>query len=209
MAIVTGNAKNMPNAISFLSGASDHTNISSMGCAAHTLQLAINTALKEENVQQIIQYSSKIVRHFKHFSVTTQALKRMQEQLSVPKTTLLQSCSKRWNSTYFMLNRLHKNKLSVSNVIADKAITTATVAESLEITERQWKMIKSLLKILKPLQLITNLFCGDSHSPISMVRPLTKKVIEKHLILRGDDDMVLCQLKETLISDITKRFKLD
>ena len=108
-----------------------------------------------------------------------------------------------------MLNRLHKNRLPVSNVIADRAITSATVAESLEITERQWRTIESLLNILKPLQLITTLFCGDSHSPITMVRPLTKKVIEKHIILRGDDDTVLYQLKETLISNITKRFKLD
>ena len=46
VAIVTDNAQNMLNAISFLSGASDHTNISSMGCAAHTLQLAVNKALR-------------------------------------------------------------------------------------------------------------------------------------------------------------------
>ncbi|XP_043258578.1 E3 SUMO-protein ligase ZBED1-like [Colletes gigas] len=209
VAIVTDNAKNMVNAISLLSEVSDNTNIYSVTCAAHSVQLAVNHALKEKTVQQIIDTCSKMVGHFKHSNVAKHALQEKQVQLSLPKNTLIQSCSTRWNSTYFMLDSLYTNRCAISNVIADRAITNARVAQSLEINEKQWTIIESLLNILKPLQIITTLFCGESHSPISMVRPLIKKLIEKHLNLNNDDDTLLCIFKKTIISELTRRFKLE
>ena len=48
MAIVTDNTRNMVNAISLVSS---DTNIYSVTCIAHSLQLAINKILKQNNIQ--------------------------------------------------------------------------------------------------------------------------------------------------------------
>lgn len=70
-------------------------------------------------------------------------------------------------------------------------------------------MDKFLIKYLKPLQVITALFCNEKHSPVSMVRPLLQKVIEKHLSIHETDNEMEIKFKQMLITEITNRFKLE
>lgn len=191
-AIVTDNANNMVNAVSLIS---ETVEINSVTCAAHTLQLAVNKSLKEENIENLIRHCSKVVGHLKHSNVAKKALEKKQEQLQMQKSTLLQCCSTRWNSTFFMLERLYINRYSISNTIADRSVTNTNIAKSLEINESQWERIESLVNVFKPLQIVSTLFCSEGYSPISMVRPLIKKLIEKHLILQNDSDEVINKLK--------------
>lgn len=83
--------------------------------------------LKEKTMQQIIDICSKMVRHFKHSSVAKHVLEQKQEQISLPKSTLIRSCSTRWNAKYFMLDSLYRNRCVISNVIADRVITNTRV----------------------------------------------------------------------------------
>jgi hypothetical protein len=76
------------------------------------------------------------------------------------------------------------------------------------MTESQWARVESLVKRLKPLHIATTVFCGESHSPISIVRPLLTKVLDKHLKLQNGDDEVLTNFKQTLIYEIKHRFDL-
>lgn len=76
----------------------------SVKCAAHSLQLAVNYVLKNENIVNIVKQCNKIVEHFKHSSQTS--LEEKQEILGLTKTTLLQSYKTRWNSVYLMMGRL-------------------------------------------------------------------------------------------------------
>jgi hypothetical protein len=77
------------------------------------------------------------------------------------------------------------------------------------MTESQWARLECLVKHLKPLHIATTVFCGESHSPISIVRPLLKKVLDKHLKLQDYDDEVLTNFKQTLIYEIKYRFDLE
>ena len=108
-----------------------------------------------------------------------------------------------------MLERLYTNRCPISNVLVDRSVTDTFTAQKLEMTESQWARVESLVKHLKPLHIATTVFCGESHSPISMVRPLLKKVLDKHLKLQDDDDEVLTNFKQTLIYEIKHRFDLE
>ena len=50
--------------------------------------------------------SRKLVGHFKHSVVAMTGLRGKQIQLDIPQHHLIQDVATRWNSTYFMLDRL-------------------------------------------------------------------------------------------------------
>jgi len=72
-------------------------------------------------------------------------------------------------------------------------------------------MVKNKIPVilLKPFQVITTLLCGEKHSPTSMVRPLLKKLLDNHLKLQDYDDQSITHFKQTIISVIKERFKLE
>lgn len=136
------------------------------------------------------------------------ALQEKQEQLGLPTMSLLQSCKTRWNSSYLMLERLLQNRIPVMNVLTDRRSTTASVAESLEISEREWTFIEALVALLKPLQMATTVLCGDNSSPVSMVRPVLQKTLQNHMQIRDEDDVMIRNAKEIIANEITQRFDL-
>ncbi|KAL5233952.1 hypothetical protein ACI65C_001362 [Semiaphis heraclei] len=205
MAVVTDNAKNVLNAVNLLDNITEKDDLT---CAAHTLQLAVNNGLKYDKIDSLIQLCSKIVCHFKHSNLASQYLKDKQDQLGLPTESLIQSCRTRWNSIYMMLDRLYKNRCPISNVLADRSLTTAAMAHKFEVTEHQWTDVETLIKLLKPLQIMTTVFCGEKYCSISMVRPLVNAVIEKHLKHNVSDDEITEHFKTTVIRELSDRFKL-
>jgi len=105
-----------------------------------------------------------------------------------------------------MLDRLLINRTSILNVLTDRTVTSLYIAQKLEITESQWLKIEILVSLLKPLFIVTNLFCSENHSPASMVRPLLAQLMENHLKEKENDQNVT-YFKRTIIHEIKERFK--
>jgi len=63
------------------------------------------------------------VGHFKHSVVTTGALREKQRGLNIPQRTLLQDVSTRWNSKYFMYERIAEQQWAIYAVIHDEQVT--------------------------------------------------------------------------------------
>jgi len=80
-----------------------------------------------------------------------------------------------------MLDRLFKSRCPISNVLANRSKTTAAMAHKFEVTEHQWTDVERLIKLLKPLQIMTTVFCGEKYCSSSIVRPLLNAVIQKYL----------------------------
>ncbi|CAI6374553.1 unnamed protein product [Macrosiphum euphorbiae] len=205
LAVVTDNAKNIVNSIPLISSTNEKQ-IFNIKCAAHTLQLAVNHAMKIECISDIINQCNKVVGHFKHSALAVQSLEKRQEQSGLSKTILLQSCKTLWNSVYLMLERLYLNRCAIFNVLTDKNITNRSLAEKLEIKETEWTLIDSLIKVLKPIHMTTTVLCTEKHSPISMIR---KKIIEKHLLHTDDKVTVIQSFKKTIVLELERRFFLD
>jgi len=129
----------------------------------------VNNALKYDKIDNLIQLCSKIVCHFKHSNLASQYLKDKQEQLSMPSESLIQSCKTRWNSIFMILDRIYKNRCPISNILADRSLTTATMAHKFEVSEHQWTNVETLIKLLKPLQIMTTVFCGEKYCSSSIV----------------------------------------
>ncbi|KAK1897841.1 Zinc finger BED domain containing protein 1 [Dissostichus eleginoides] len=74
-------------------------------CYAHTLQLAINDGFKLKPIHHIVAGASRLVSHFHHSTVATQALCQKQVDQTLPDHRLIQYCRTRWNSIYDMFDR--------------------------------------------------------------------------------------------------------
>ncbi|XP_060836456.1 uncharacterized protein LOC132919127 [Rhopalosiphum padi] len=178
IAIVTDNAANVISAVSQLE-LNDNMEKSGLTCAAHSLRLAVNKTLSDDEIQSILMKSSKIVGHFKHSSIAIKALEKMQ-QLNKPKLTLLQYCKTRWNSSFLMLERLYLNRTPIMNVLSDRTITVSSIARKLEMLESEW----SVSIIISTSETIASsyyiFYSGELESFVSMVRPLIHTILTSH-----------------------------
>lgn len=124
----------------------------SICCFAHTLQLIINNSLNRTQVNEILYKCSLMVGHFKHSPIAEQCLHLKQEQLNLPKHKLIQSVKTRWNTTYYMIERLIEQREAISAVINDRKVTTKTQSHKLGTNEEEWEFLEQLKKLFHPLK---------------------------------------------------------
>jgi len=126
-----------------------------MPCMAHTLQLVIKKAY---------------VQHYDHVLTKARRLVKLLRKSSDAVQKLLTKCGKilitdnstRWNSTYYMINRLMDVKLCANEVLADMKIDSLTVAE--------WSKLEEMKNLLQPFATHTDILQTDALS-LSYVIP--------------------------------------
>uniref|UniRef100_H2ZY22 HAT C-terminal dimerisation domain-containing protein n=1 Tax=Latimeria chalumnae TaxID=7897 RepID=H2ZY22_LATCH len=149
-------------------------------CFAHTLQLAINDVFKVSSINCVVGAASRLISHFNHSMVATQALKLKQQQQNLPQHHLMQYCKTRWNSISDMCERLQEQRWAIAAMLFDRSFTKLAEARTLELTDN-WQIIKELLPVLRSLKCATTALCGESEVSISMVYPVTATLLSKHL----------------------------
>ena len=154
VAVVHDNAANMVLASEFLEEWDD------LGCFGHTLQLAVNAGLDLNPVSRLTSVCRKIVGHFKHSVVALGALRERQRGMNIPQHSLLQDVATRWNSTYFMYERLAEQWWAICAVIRDEQVTHSDKG-CLDLKPDQWDLLSQLVTVLKPLQVATTALCQD------------------------------------------------
>ncbi|XP_053346541.1 zinc finger BED domain-containing protein 4-like [Clarias gariepinus] len=92
-------------------------------CAGHTLQLCINSALKQDPICRTVAAARRLVSYFKKSAKATTALQDQQKQQNVPQHKLVQDVVTRWNSVYLMLDRLIEQKGPVSAVLTNESVS--------------------------------------------------------------------------------------
>lgn len=176
------------------------------GCAAHTLQLCINSGLNNvQIISQMIATCRKIVGHFKHSVVAMTGLREKQQQLEVPLHNLIQDVSTRWNSTYFMLERLVEQRVAIYAVIHDPAITKPE-HRHLDLKDAQWEVLSQMVIVLKPLQMATTVFSSDLNVSCSIIYPVINGLLSNHLIVGQDDVPPVKRFKEIVAGELQRRF---
>ncbi|XP_041566010.1 E3 SUMO-protein ligase ZBED1-like [Drosophila elegans] len=107
--IVTDNASSMLKACDLL-------HIRNLPCFAHTINLVVQDALKVDDpvLQALFTKCKSIVRFFKQNTISNEKLKLAQEGSEY---TLLQETPTRWNSFYFMIERIIKMNVAIAKVL--------------------------------------------------------------------------------------------
>ena len=75
-------------------------------CFSHTLQLGIEKAMKLPQVAKALARCRRLVGHFNHSAKSSYLLKKKQDDLHHVKHSLIQDVVTRWNSAYYMVERV-------------------------------------------------------------------------------------------------------
>ncbi|GBP64668.1 Zinc finger BED domain-containing protein 4 [Eumeta japonica] len=120
-------------------------------CFIHLLQRVITESLKcQPDLMEMLAASRRIVTHFNHSALAQEKLKAIQKELNLPEHQLVQYVSTRWNSTYYLQERLLEQKRAVSLYIADHDKLS-------NLTPHQWNLMEQCISLLKPFEEITKI----------------------------------------------------
>lgn len=74
--------------------------------------------------------------------------------MNVPEHSLIQDVFTRWNSTYFMMERLAEQRWTIYAVLHDELVSRPKYV-SLDLKPDQWELLSQMVTALKPLQVAT------------------------------------------------------
>jgi hypothetical protein len=106
LAVSHDNAANMVLAV-------EKSEFDSIRCAAHTLQLSINDALADVKIQNLFFKCKQLVGHLKHSTLSLNRFKKLQQQNDLKQHKLIQEMCIRWNTSFYMIERIHEQKLAI------------------------------------------------------------------------------------------------
>ena len=197
---------NMEAALEILT---EECNWQSLACSAHQLQLCILAGLKVNAIDKLTAAVKKIVSHFRHSVVATEALKKKQQQMNITAKKLINSCPTRWNSTYEMLERVLKLHWPIAAVLSDATITKRS-DRYLDLKTEQWKLTEDIVAVLEPFTIATTFFSYEENVSISSVFAILHGLLEK-LEPKEDsssDSKIIKEFKEAVAIQIVQRFEL-
>ena len=198
-AMTTDNASN--NAVAARATGYDHVR-----CFAHTLQLAVNDGLGISSIARVIVRSRKLVAHFNKSTAATMALEEHQRKINPDQKPLhfISDVETRWNSTFFMFERLIQLRAAVYAVIHTNPPVTRNIG-SLELKDTDWTIMEKLTPVLKPLVSATEVLCTDEFTTCCTIIPLTLGLISNHLASSELDSGIVKDFKEKVTGGLRSR----
>lgn len=167
-ACVSDNAYNIAAAIRLC-------NLRHLSCFAHSLNLIVQKAIKEESVAPVISKIKSIVEYFKRSPHSLAKLHTTQEQMGLAKLKLKQDVPTRWNSTLEMLSRCFEVK---DAIVSTLALLNTNLSN---VNQTEWKTVEKLIEILKIFQVTTEEISSEKTVTRSKVIAFVK-CINKHML---------------------------
>ena len=123
-----------------------NANLSNIPCLPHTLELVIDDGvLAQPCVVNLLAPSRRLVGNFKRSNVNLHGLGRIQDQLNLKKHRLIQDEPTRWNTSYYMLERLIEQRQIICTAETECQVNS-------ELTNQQWQLAEKVVKVLKPFE---------------------------------------------------------
>jgi len=134
---------------------------------------AFDERLKDPTIARAVGAARKLVGHFKHSALATAELKKRQEQMGVKQKKLVQDCPTRWNSVFYMIQRLLEMRWPITAVLSDEEVTQRS-DRYLDLRSEQWELLGYLVKHLEPCEIATVFLSYETNVSVSCVYPLFK-----------------------------------
>nr|XP_055059808.1 E3 SUMO-protein ligase ZBED1-like [Misgurnus anguillicaudatus] len=149
-ACTTDNAKNIVKPVK------DVLKWNHVGCMAHTLNLVVRHSLEGPDIQAIIQKVKNITEYMRKSTVAAAKLREIQKQMGQDELRPKQDVATRWNSTFYMLQRMLQIK---EPLVSTLAIVNPTMPT---LTLQEWENVKEACDVLQPFEEITTEMSSES-----------------------------------------------
>ena len=174
-----------------------------LGCFIHTIQLVVNAGLKpsaQKMVTETISTARSIVGHFRHSTKATECLKIIQHSLNTvaspfPQHRLIQDIRTRWNSTFYMLERLLEQKKAIGLYSQDHDISV--------LTSNQWTVVEKLVQLLRPFEEETRK-ASASTSTAGIIIPSVRLLT--HLLQKPDENAQINVIRQIMLKNLCERY---
>ncbi|XP_055535390.1 zinc finger BED domain-containing protein 4-like [Wyeomyia smithii] len=187
------------NAANMIKGL-DTAELPHAGCFIHTLQLVVLDALDSQKaVRDLIAKSRNIVTHFNHSPLACDKLLEIQKRYELTEHKLVQDIRTRWNSTFYMLQRLNDQRPAVTYY-------TGEFNSIKNLSECEWNLISPVLELLGPFEEITCLIRSEN-SCISEVIPYVI-TLRSYLEKPNKNQKSVEATKDALLRNMKSRFRL-
>lgn len=152
---------------------------SSNVCMAHLMQTAIRHALEDSRaIDKLLAHCRRLVGHFRHSCLATEALTSRQVQLNREKAPLkvVQDVCTRWNSSFYMLRRLVALRVPLTAVLCDKETTPKEADRQLLLKDHQWALAEELVAVLSHLEAATTVVSGQKYVTMALMLPVATRL---------------------------------
>ncbi|XP_050508041.1 zinc finger BED domain-containing protein 4-like [Diabrotica virgifera virgifera] len=140
-------------------------NVEHIDCASHKIQNVLKAGMKaQETVVSAITKCKKMATHFHHSTSAQDELTSIQKRLNQKPLKTIQECTTRWNSTFYMLERILQVKESL-------CLYASANNKIPQLASDEWMIIEKLIGLLRPFEEITKELSASDVS-ISSVIPL-------------------------------------
>ena len=166
-------------------------------CFAHTINLIVTHALKsDEDIVDLRKKCRDVVSYFHMSSKGSDKLALIQKQLGLEQHKLIQEVDTRWNSTYYMFQRMVEQHDAVTTALCLLDQKQLCLSTTLRDT------MKELVEILKPFEAVTREVSSDKYISSSKIIPLARSLQK----LTGFKGALSDKVYETLSGEMRKRF---
>ena len=195
-------------------------------CAAHMLQTYLRHSFDSlQQIQKLLSQARKLVGHFHYSGLATEALCARQVIHCNPSSSseveqrpvkVIQDVSTRWNSIFYMLQRLVRLKLPIMAVLEDDSVTPKPEHRALLLKDKMWTLAEDLVRVLTPAERAPALLGGQTYVTVAFVlpiiSPLVKHLQKEEIKLGKEQGSVKQTVKKfcsTLIHKLNNKFQLD
>jgi len=174
--------------------------IPSVGCFAHSMQLCIQPQLtsKKDDMKHIVQLLAQcrsLGDHFSHSVLAKEKFRRVQESMQgIPHHQLTQDVATRWNSTYYMVDRIVEQEEAITSYERHyRGELPVAVPSSFKFG---W--LRQLVHLLRPVEEATREICRHSATAADVI-PVIMAV---KLKLQTDDGEDMRPVRDNILSQI-------
>ena len=193
VAATTDNGANITAGISLLG-------VIQLPCFSHTLQLAVEQALKLPDISKLTSRCKRLVAHFNRSAKSYALLRQKQIALGHEQHALVNDVVTRWNSSYYM----------VARVLEQQQPLCATLLElkkgDLMPTDTEFANMELFVETMKPIVDITEALGARKYVTISMLRPLLYKLLNRTLKNCDSDCRLVKMMKLKMKENLHDRY---
>ena len=175
-------------------------------CWTFTSVVCIKTGLQIRAIEVTIAAARRLVKHFRKSELATSALKKRQEQMQAEPHQLIQDVTTRWNSTYFLIERLLEQRWPITAVLSDPSVTKSG-DRSLDLKTEQWNLLTELKPVLHVLQIATTYLSAEYNVSISALLPIIHG-LTKSMEVTEEDSPAIHQCKCVISQELRGRWNL-